>query len=651
VRNKRASVFPLIRAQLFLFTAALLIGTPATYAQNILGSNLVTNGGAETGPAGTPTGLVTTVTGWTRTGNANVLPYDLTGQLLLSDPAPPDHGFQYFAAGGPNGSVSTLVQDIDVSAGASAIAAGNIKFTASAYLGSRRIGVVNENFTSEVDFTFKNAGGQSFTTAKLGPLAFFWGASGISLQQKIGLVPAGTARITVTLTMIGPFAAADSISLVLSKLDATPGSVLGTNLVANGDAEAGKGVPATSTASYVPSWATSRGASVAPYGGTGWISVSSPSPVDRGVNLFCGGVAGATSSYQDIDVSPAAPLIDSGQVTYQVSAWLGGIASNQSPTLTYTFFDWTDKQVGTTAQLDPAAHAGTALVQESHSAILPSGTRRVHIAIAFPSPGSLADNIAFTLDAPSGPPVITPAGIVSASAFGGFSSIAPGSWIEIYGTFLSPSTRSWTGADFQNGVAPTSLDGVQVSIGGKLAFIDYVSGGQINALVPSDAPTGAVPVTVTNANGTSDKFWIQVNLTQPGLLAPGAFLIGGKQYVVALFSDGTFVLPANAIAGVASRPAKPGEVVTLYGVGFGPVTPASTAGTLVTQQNTLTTRLQMLFGATLAAISYDGLAPSFTGLYQFNVVVPSVADNNALPFSFSLGDAKGSQTLYIAVQN
>ncbi|MGA1996749.1 MAG: hypothetical protein ABSH45_13310 [Bryobacteraceae bacterium] len=42
--------------------------------------------------------------------------------------------------------------------------------------------------------------------------------------------------------------------------------------------------------------------------------------------------------------------------------------------------------------------------------------------------------------------------------------------------------------------------------------------------------------------------------------------------------------------------------------------------------------------------------PSFTGLYQFNVVVPNVAANGALPISFSLGGVKGTQTLFIAVQ-
>lgn len=44
---------------------------------------------------------------------------------------------------------------------------------------------------------------------------------------------------------------------------------------------------------------------------------------------------------------------------------------------------------------------------------------------------------------------------------------------------------------------------------------------------------------------------------------------------------------------------------------------------------------ELLFGATPAVVSYYGLAPSFTGLYQFNVVVPHVAADNAEPISIT----------------
>ena len=272
----------------------------------------------------------------------------------------------------------------------------------------------------------------------------------------------------------------------------------------------------------------------------------------------------------------------------------------------------------------------------------------------FPSSDSLADDIGFTLSAPGAPPVLTPGGIVSASAFGGFPTIAPGSWIEIYGDNLfSQSPQQWALSQFTNGVAPTSLGGVSVSVGGAAAaFVDFVSANQVNALVPSTAPLGPTFITLTNANGVSDSYPIYVNATQPGILAPSTFMVNGKQYVGALFSDGqTFALPQNAIPGVPSRPAQPGDVLTIYGVGFGPVTGGFTAGTIVTAANSLVTPVQFFFGSTQATLNYSGLAPSFTGLYQFNVVVPAgLTANSAEPISFSLSGVKSTQTLYIAIQ-
>ena len=206
-----------------------------------------------------------------------------------------------------------------------------------------------------------------------------------------------------------------------------------------------------------------------------------------------------------------------------------------------------------------------------------------------------------------------------------YSVVCPRPW----GSNLAPDTRQWTSGDFNGNNAPTSLDSVQVIAGGQKAFIDYISSspGQINAQLPSNIATGAtVAVTVTNGAATSSAFNVTVNSTQPGLLAPAAFQIGGKQYVAALLPDGaTYVAPTGAIAGVTSRPAHPGETITMYGIGFGPVVPNISAGQIVTESNQLASSLQILFGQTSAAIVYSGLSVGFVGLYQFNVVVSAVA--------------------------
>jgi len=249
-------------------------------------------------------------------------------------------------------------------------------------------------------------------------------------------------------------------------------------------------------------------------------------------------------------------------------------------------------------------------------------------------------------------PAISPGGVVGAAAFGALTSVAPGSWLEIYGANLAANSRGWTTADFNGVKAPTSLDGTKVTIGGQDAFIAYISPTQVNAQLPSNVGPGPQQVMVTTPAGTSAPYIITVNLVQPGLLAPPAFQIRGKQYAAALSNDGaTYVLPPGAIPGAASRPAHPGETIVLYGVGFGPVTPIVEAGEVVQQSNALTMPVQIFFGQIAARVSYAGLASGTVGLYQFNVVVPNVAASDAVPVTFTLGGASGERTLYTAVQN
>lgn len=540
-----------------------------------------------------------------------------------------------------------------MSAASSLINANNAEFVASAYMGSA--GGVSMGTSMAV--AFQNANGQIFSTVTVGPLTSPAAAGGLGmyLQQQTGLAPAGTTQIKVTLTLQdGNYdtGIADSLSLMLIQAGSMP--ALGKNLIVNPGAEQGPNATLPNATLYVPGWSTSSiSGSVAPYGGSQFPTPQTPGPADRGTNVFCGW-RDTADLYQIVDVSSAATAIDAAQVTFVVSGWLGGPNTPDSATLTYKFFDWTGKQLAPTAQLGPATiTTAYSLVELQKSGPLPTGTRKVVIDVAFPSSDSIADDIGFALAAPGAPPVITPGGIVSASAFGGFPSIAPGSWIEIYGNNLysGPATQ-WSLSQFNNNVAPTSLGNVSVSVGGAPAYIDFVSPAQVNALVPSTAPAGATTISLTNANGTTDNYPVYVTATQPGFLAPSQFSINGKQYVGALFSDNqTFALPANAIPNVPSKPAQPGDVLTIYGVGFGPVTGGFTAGTIVTAANSLTTPIQVFFGNTQATVGYYGLAPSYTGLYQFNVTVPSgLTANSAEPISFKLGGVNSSQTLYIAVQ-
>jgi uncharacterized protein (TIGR03437 family) len=250
-------------------------------------------------------------------------------------------------------------------------------------------------------------------------------------------------------------------------------------------------------------------------------------------------------------------------------------------------------------------------------------------------------------------------GIITAGNFGAFNSAAPGSWIEIYGSNLAADTRQWASSDFVVGpsgtTAPTQIDRTSVQISNASAFVDYVSPGQVNAQVPSNVPTGSQRITVTTAAGVSNTFNLQINAVQPGLFAPPQLSIGGTQYAGAVLQDGSWALPAGAVAGINSRPAKAGDIITLYGVGFGGVNTGVSAGQVVQDQNSLSaTTFQMTIGQTPAYLQYWGLEPGAVGLYQFNVEVPAGAGTGAVPLTFSMtvnGQTfTGAQTLYVALQ-
>jgi uncharacterized protein (TIGR03437 family) len=268
-------------------------------------------------------------------------------------------------------------------------------------------------------------------------------------------------------------------------------------------------------------------------------------------------------------------------------------------------------------------------------------------------PGSVGQTLGATITGPvtgtvNPAPIIQT--VISASSYGGFTSIAPATWIEVYGQYLATATQEWGGSDFQGNNAPTSLGGTSVTVGGKSAFVYYISAGQLNVQVPSDVGNGAQKVVVTTVGGSSNAFSIPVNVTEPGLLAPPQFDIDKTQYAVAQFSDGFYDLPPGT-GGVAARRAVPGDTILLYGIGFGAVSDGTQAGVIDQGTNSLNNSLDISIGGTSAQVAYAGLTPGFVGLYQFNVVVPNIPANDKTPLTFTLNGTPGTQTLYLFIGN
>ena len=125
-------------------------------------------------------------------------------------------------------------------------------------------------------------------------------------------------------------------------------------------------------------------------------------------------------------------------------------------------------------------------------------------------------------------------------------------------------------------------DGVSVTIGGKAAYINYISAVQINLLAP-DVAFGTLPVTVMTAGGTSATFNVTSNQYGP------AFFEWPNAQPVATRQDFSWAVKNGTFSGTTTVPAKPGDVIILWGNGFGPTNPVAPVGAAVPSDKTYST--------------------------------------------------------------
>ena len=251
-----------------------------------------------------------------------------------------------------------------------------------------------------------------------------------------------------------------------------------------------------------------------------------------------------------------------------------------------------------------------------------------------------------TLTTGTAKPALTQGGVVNAGS--GKAEIASGTWVSIFGTNLAANLRVLDSPDVVNGVLPTALDGAGVTIGGKPAFIGFVSPTQINALVADDTATGDTQIVATSANGQSTP------VTSTRVALSPAFLpftdAAGKKYVAARHADFSVMAKAGMFSGLTTTPAKPGEVVLLFAVGLGPTNPAVAAGKVPTDIAKIPDTFTLRIGDVPATVAYAGVSPGSAGLYQFNVTVPDSLPNGDAAVVVEVNGVRSQDNIFITVQ-
>jgi len=220
---------------------------------------------------------------------------------------------------------------------------------------------------------------------------------------------------------------------------------------------------------------------------------------------------------------------------------------------------------------------------------------------------------------------LNPTGVVHAATYAPFTQgLSPGELLVLTGTDLAPNATIGAADIAQSTTFPTKLNGVQVLIDEIPAPLYYVSATQIAAIVPYEVTqyisiANFITVQVNNNGQLSHTITEFLNVGTPGVFTNPA---DGLGYAAAEHVDGTLV--------TQNSPAQPGETIAVYLTGLGQVIPPIADGTPGTSSapynQTTNTIYAAIDGSTTSAeggVSYAGLAPTLTGLYQLNLTIPS----------------------------
>lgn len=224
-------------------------------------------------------------------------------------------------------------------------------------------------------------------------------------------------------------------------------------------------------------------------------------------------------------------------------------------------------------------------------------------------------SVSGTLDTNTAATVVTPGGIVNAAGLVSGAPLAPGEFISIFGSNLGPSTPV---------VSPsypyvTALGGTQVLLGGQRLPLEFVSAGQINALVPYGIAVNGLQELLVEQNGVySPLEALAVAAANPAVFTQSQSGQGAGVIVV-VKADGT------QFEATASQPASAGDALVIYCSGLGAVSPAVGDGAAapLSPLSTTVNAVTATVGGQPAQVLFAGLTPGYAGLYQVNAVVPA----------------------------
>ncbi|HEU0123297.1 MAG TPA: hypothetical protein VFQ91_22400 [Bryobacteraceae bacterium] len=221
------------------------------------------------------------------------------------------------------------------------------------------------------------------------------------------------------------------------------------------------------------------------------------------------------------------------------------------------------------------------------------------------------------------------------------SGLAQGSMIAIFGRNLGPAAI----VQASSFPLPATLGGTsaKITVGGQTRdlILTYTLATQIGAIVPSSTPLGAGQLTVTYNGQTSAAFNVQVVASQFGIFTINQ---GGSGPAVVQNFNTQADQPVNTLF----NSAKPGQTVTLWGTGLGPIS-GSDAGAPPTGD--LSQPIEVLVGGRLATVRYKGRSGCCSAVDQIVFDIPSGITGCYVPLIIKNGNRVSNTSSISIAQN
>src|SRR5436190_23810138 len=139
--------------------------------------------------------------------------------------------------------------------------------------------------------------------------------------------------------------------------------------------------------------------------------------------------------------------------------------------------------------------------------------------------------------------------------------------------------------------------------------------------------------------------------TPSNVYGPAFFTWPGNQ-PVATRQDFSWAVKNGTFAGITTVAAKPGDVIILWGTGFGPTGPVAPVGAQVPVDRTYSTLTlpRVTINNFQATVYGSALAPGYAGLYQVGIQVPTSLPDGDYPVVANIGGVQSPSGVTLSVR-